>query len=50
MTVFGGVPYPVHYNELKKNPDILVGTPGRIIDLMQKGCINFNKLKVVCVD
>jgi superfamily II DNA/RNA helicase len=35
---------------LRKNPDILVGTPGRILDLISRDWLNFKNVSAVCVD
>ena len=35
---------------LKKNPDILVATPGRLLDLMQQGYVSFEKVEMFVLD
>lgn len=30
--------------------DVIVGTPGRLIDLLQKGAIKTESMKVLCLD
>ena len=37
-------------NELKAGVDVIVATPGRLIDLIQRGSIKFGDLKVTCLD
>jgi ATP-dependent RNA helicase RhlE len=48
--VFGGVPQHNQVMELRKNPDILVATPGRLLDLMQQGIINLDTIKYFVID
>ena len=36
--------------ELKMNPDIMVATPGRLIDFYNMGIINFSNIEAVCLD
>lgn len=36
--------------KLKRGTDVIVATPGRLIDLTNKGNINFESIKVVCLD
>ena len=35
---------------LKKNPDIILGTPGRLKDYLEREVINLSKIKVVVLD
>lgn len=37
-------------SNLQKNPHIIVGTPGRILDMLNKGYINTSKLKIMVFD
>ncbi len=48
--VLGGVPYGPQIQALKKNPDILVATPGRLLDLMEQGYISFEKVQMFVLD
>lgn len=50
VTVFGGVPVSVNERQFRENIDILVGTPGRIIDLVNRGILKFENVKTVCID
>jgi ATP-dependent RNA helicase DeaD len=36
--------------QLRRKPTIVVGTPGRVIDLMQRGAVNFGTVKIVVLD
>ena len=48
--VLGGVPYGPQIQSLKKNPDILVATPGRLLDLMEQGYVSFEKVEMFVLD
>ena len=48
--VFGGVNQNRQVNALNKGVDILVATPGRLLDLMQQGFIHLNEIEVFILD
>jgi len=48
--IFGGVPQNPQTNALKGGVDILVATPGRLLDLMDQGFINLNFLEIFVLD
>ena len=48
--VFGGVNIRPQIGELKRGVDILVATPGRLLDLQQQGAVTFPKLEVLVLD
>lgn len=48
--VFGGVKINPQMNRLHKGVDILVATPGRLLDLYQQNAMNFSKLEVLVLD
>ena len=48
--VFGGVKINPQIANLKKGCDILVATPGRLLDLYQQGAVKFNHLEVLVLD
>ena len=48
--IFGGVNQSRQVNALKTGIDILVATPGRLLDLMQQGYIHLNKVEVFILD
>ena len=50
VVVFGGVPQNKQLQELRTNPDILVATPGRLLDLMQQGYINLEHIQYFVID
>lgn len=50
QTVFGGIPIKNNIESLKGGCDILIGTPGRIADLLRHKAIDVSKLKYFVVD
>jgi len=48
--IFGGVKQNAQVNELKAGIDILVATPGRLLDLMNQGIINLNSIRHFVLD
>ncbi|MBI1889394.1 MAG: DEAD/DEAH box helicase [Burkholderiales bacterium] len=50
VSILGGMPYPKQMQLLARNPEILVATPGRLIDHMESGKINFSQLEVLVLD
>jgi ATP-independent RNA helicase DbpA len=49
-TLCGGVPRRTHINSLTHEPHLVVGTPGRILDLIQKRALPMEALKVLVLD
>jgi len=50
VSILGGMPYPKQMQLLAKNPEILVATPGRLIDHMESGKIDFSELEILVLD
>ncbi len=48
--IFGGVSQVNQVKQLKKGVDILVATPGRLLDLMNQGYINLKSLEIFILD
>ena len=48
--IFGGVKQSKQVDSLKQGVDILVATPGRLLDLINQGYIVFSNLKYVVLD
>ncbi|KAG6426479.1 hypothetical protein SASPL_110702 [Salvia splendens] len=48
--LYGGSPYPPQQNQLKRGVDIIVGTPGRIKDHIERGNIDFRSLQFRVLD
>lgn len=50
VSILGGMPYPKQMQLLSRNPEILVATPGRLIDHMESGKIDFSELQMLVLD
>jgi ATP-dependent RNA helicase RhlE len=48
--IFGGVPQNPQTNALRNGVDILVATPGRLLDLMNQGFVDLRQLQVFVLD
>ncbi|WP_432454470.1 DEAD/DEAH box helicase [Agarivorans sp. QJM3NY_29] len=48
--VFGGVRIEPQIAQLESGLDVLVATPGRLIDLYNQGAINFEQLEILVLD
>ncbi|MCH8884192.1 MAG: DEAD/DEAH box helicase [SAR324 cluster bacterium] len=48
--IVGGRPVRQQIYDIERGSQIIVGTPGRVIDLMQRGVLDFSRLKVVVLD
>lgn len=46
----GGVNIENQIRQLKKNPEFVIGTPGRLIDLEDNDCINFSQYGAIVLD
>jgi ATP-dependent RNA helicase DeaD len=50
LIVFGGTGIGANLRELKRGVDIVVGTPGRIIDLIQRRALDLGSVKLAVLD
>jgi len=50
VSVVGGMPYPAQNRLLQAGVDILVATPGRLLDQMQSGRIDLSRLQILVLD
>lgn len=48
--VYGGASMNTQMHELSKRPGIVIGTPGRIIDLVDRGALNLSGTKFLVLD
>ncbi|KAJ0975950.1 hypothetical protein J5N97_017915 [Dioscorea zingiberensis] len=48
--LYGGIPIMNQVRSLEYGMDIVVGTPGRIIDLVQRGALDLSEVKFVVLD
>jgi superfamily II DNA/RNA helicase len=50
VSVLGGMPYPVQNKMLSQPYEVLVATPGRLIDHIERGRIDFSRLELLILD
>jgi len=50
IAVYGGVPMDQQERALKSGVDIIVATPGRLMDHMRNGAVSFDKLDTLVLD
>ena len=49
-TIYGGRPYDEQINALKAGVDVVVGTPGRLLDLHQRGDLDLSQVAILVLD
>jgi superfamily II DNA/RNA helicase len=50
LTVYGGVPYEGQLDALASGVEVVVGTPGRLIDLMNRKSLDLSHVKCLVLD
>lgn len=50
LTVFGGAPIGPQAKTARQNPAIIVATPGRLIDLMERRAVKLDQLRFLVLD
>ncbi|MBA5603906.1 DEAD/DEAH box helicase [Duganella sp. FT3S] len=50
FVAYGGVPIEPQVNKLRKGLDVLVATPGRLLDLLRQEAIRFESLQTLVLD
>ncbi|KAI0497595.1 hypothetical protein KFK09_020826 [Dendrobium nobile] len=50
LCVYGGVPIQQQMRTLSYGIDVIVGTPGRVIDLLKRGALNLSEVQFVVLD
>ena len=50
VAVYGGMPIRSQIEKLRRGADIIVGTPGRVMDHMSRRTLEFNELEFVVLD
>ena len=50
QAIYGGVGFDPQIDALRRGVDVIVGTPGRLIDLMDRGEISFGDVEVLVLD
>lgn len=49
-TIYGGESYEKQFKELRNKPSVIIGTPGRIIDHLNRGTLSFGAVKYLVLD
>lgn len=50
LPIYGGQSYPIQLKALKRNPQVIVGTPGRVIDHINRGTLDLSGIKSLVLD
>lgn len=50
LPIYGGDSYSRQIGSLRRGVDVVVGTPGRLLDLIQRGAINLSNVQTVVLD
>jgi ATP-dependent RNA helicase RhlE len=50
VVVFGGVGYGQQKQDLQKGVDVIVATPGRLLDLMEQGVVQLRDVNILILD
>jgi ATP-dependent RNA helicase RhlE len=50
IVIYGGVGQQPQVDKLRRGADILVATPGRLLDLMNQGYVNLNRIEIFVLD
>ena len=50
LSIYGGRPYEQQISQLQKGVDVVVGTPGRLLDLANQGHLILGKIGVLVMD
>ncbi|WP_245851794.1 DEAD/DEAH box helicase [Mobilicoccus massiliensis] len=48
--VAGGMPYPPQFDALERGVDVLIATPGRLNDLIERGACTLDAVEIVVLD
>lgn len=50
LPIYGGQAYGLQLSQLKRNPQVIVGTPGRVMDHLKRGTLALDMLKTFVLD
>ncbi len=50
LPIYGGVPYEPQVESLRQGVEILVGTPGRLLDLARQGHLRLDRVRALVLD
>ncbi len=49
-TLYGGVGYGAQMAALRQRPDLVVGTPGRLLDIIERGLLTLTRIRYLVLD
>ena len=50
VAIYGGQDYEIQFRKLRRGVQVVVGTPGRVIDHIKRGTLNLSKLNTLVLD
>jgi len=50
LPIYGGQSYTIQLKQLARGPQVVVGTPGRVMDHMRRGTLKLNHLQTLVLD
>ena len=50
LPVYGGAPYPPQLRALARGAQVVVGTPGRVVDLVRRGALDLARVRFLVLD
>ncbi len=50
LAIYGGAPYGPQYRGLQDGAQVIAGTPGRIMDHLQRGSLKLDSIKMIILD
>lgn len=50
VAIYGGQDYEIQFRQLRKGVQVVVGTPGRVIDHIKRGTLKLDQLKTLVLD
>ena len=50
VPVYGGAPYGPQLGALRRGAQVVVGTPGRVIDLIERGALDLSRVRMLVLD
>ncbi len=50
LPIYGGQSYTIQLQHLKRGPQVIVGTPGRVMDHMRRGTLVVDQIKALVLD
>ncbi|MEO5699714.1 MAG: DEAD/DEAH box helicase [Casimicrobiaceae bacterium] len=50
VCLYGGAPYPVQNRQLSRQVDVLVATPGRLLDHVERGRVDLSAVELLVLD